>query len=707
MATSLIPIIIILTAFFIITLIYKRRGQTHILLWLISTVIIWTLFNICLDIYQFKDQANLYLAINQFCEVSSATLYLYLILKYTNRASWITPTILILFTAEPILFQTIYWSRTLNNTGLLANADLLKINYLYILCILVMGLTFLLDALIHKSKRLFSPKAPMAIGALFPFAGYIVSAFFQLIVLESYIIQMSYLILIIIYFFSEVNSNPVETFPITRESIVEEMDDGWMIIDTKDRIIDTNSSAEKILGVSHNDAYGKSLKQVINEWPSDIKFDESIGELELRIGTAKQNRWKYLNVRYSELKQKNKPFGHLIFWRDVTRRKLEENARQSDRDELYLLLNALSGMASSSVKLNDFLSEAAYQLIYTFNSQSIAFYLKEETDNIYGDQLQLELSFGFQFEDHIIKSDKFIVELNKWLKSNKDNRPAVFDKNYQVIGENILWSLGSKYYIFVPLVVYTQNNPLTLGCILLARDNLNQFSSDEILRFTTITNQISSLIESNRRRQFAIVSSERQRLLRDLHDSVSQKLYGLVALTEAAQAAIEVGSDISPSDILTRIGDSARQAVKEMRLFLYQMQPIDLKDGIVSSLHHRLAAVEGRADLKARLLSDDNIQVSKDVEIALYFIAQEALNNILRHGQAKNVTVTLKKKRQNIVLEIIDDGVGFDLKHLDESGLGIKNMKERAEQLNGKFKITSQKSHGTKITVSINKKERL
>jgi signal transduction histidine kinase len=229
------------------------------------------------------------------------------------------------------------------------------------------------------------------------------------------------------------------------------------------------------------------------------------------------------------------------------------------------------------------------------------------------------------------------------------------------------------------------------------------YSQAETIRLTTISDQIANLIDSDRRRQLAIALSERQRLLRDLHDSVSQKLYGLVALTEAAQAAMEAGSKVTPSQVLARIGENARQAVKEMRLFLYEIQPIDLEEGLVSVLHHRLAAVEGRADVRARLLADEDISLAKDKEIALYFIAQEALNNILRHAHAKSVTVTLKQTRQNVILEVVDDGRGFDPKKVDPGGLGLRNIKERASQINGKLQIVSKPGGGTKIKVTVSR----
>jgi signal transduction histidine kinase len=142
-----------------------------------------------------------------------------------------------------------------------------------------------------------------------------------------------------------------------------------------------------------------------------------------------------------------------------------------------------------------------------------------------------------------------------------------------------------------------------------------------------------------------------------------------------------------------------------MRLFLFQMQPIDLeKDGLISLLHHRLAAVEGRADIKARLradLGDDEIALSKETEVILYYIAQEALNNILRHAAAKSISVTLKQGRRNVILEILDDGCGFDPKKVERGGLGLTNMRERTAQIHGKIQILSKPEQGTKVAITV------
>jgi signal transduction histidine kinase len=171
---------------------------------------------------------------------------------------------------------------------------------------------------------------------------------------------------------------------------------------------------------------------------------------------------------------------------------------------------------------------------------------------------------------------------------------------------------------------------------------------------------------------------ERQRLVRDLHDSVTQKLYGLVTLTEVGQAGLDTGSetklDVTSAQIISRIGEYARQVLKEMRLLLFELQLVNLeRDGLVSILIHRFAAVEGRADAKARLLADKNISLSLEKEVALYFIAQEALNNVLKQASAKSLTIRLKQKK-NVILEIEDDGCRISPQVVDQSGMGLRNM---------------------------------
>jgi len=687
----------------------KASGPAGSLFMLVVIVTIWIMLTLLYKINESYVSLNILKSINLLCLTTAASTQLFFAFSYTNRTRWLTSTTFIFFLIEPIVTQVLFWIEPIRKIMFNPEYEIWgQINLIYISHLLAASIFLFMDSFLNKPRSHFLHAGTILAGAIFP----MLSNLFIFIShgnLETHIFlaAFSYSLAIAGFSYGIFNSSLIETTPLTRDIVVEGMDDGWMVLDHQEKIIDVNSSTEKMIGMSREKIYGLPVDQILSEWPKVLQSTKGIKEMEMRRISKTQNDWQYLNLRISQLINKNNShFGHLIVWRDITGRRLADAAHQAARDELFVLLNAISSMASRSMNLEDFLSESSYQIVYSFNSQAVAVFLTEEND-ISKQKLSLKSQFGFSPEYiNKINSKDLTENIYNWLTGNEQNRPLVLDhkNNSSKIPFNPN-SIGFNYVALIPLIIYTQHENSILGCICLGRNEETSYSQDEVIRLTTIANQIATLIDSNRRRQFAIVLSERQRLLRDLHDSVSQKLYGLVALTEAAQAGIEAGSVVAPLEVLIRIGENARQAVKEMRLFLYEMQPVDLKDGLVSSLQHRLAAVEGRADIKARMISDENIQLDKDNEIALYYIGQEALNNILRHAHAKNVSANLKQTRKSVILEITDDGNGFDIKKIDNSGLGLRNMKERAALANGKIKITSKIGAGTTIVVSVARKD--
>jgi len=137
-----------------------------------------------------------------------------------------------------------------------------------------------------------------------------------------------------------------------------------------------------------------------------------------------------------------------------------------------------------------------------------------------------------------------------------------------------------------------------------------------------------------------------------------------------------------------------------MRLYIHQLRPTVLaEEGLVGGLHQRLAAVEGRSNVQTRLLADESIELPAPVEEALYHIAREALNNALKHAQAASVSVTLGHQDGPVVLEIVDDGCGFDPETVGQAGMGLITMRERAESIGGALTVTSKPGAGTRVTV--------
>jgi signal transduction histidine kinase len=199
------------------------------------------------------------------------------------------------------------------------------------------------------------------------------------------------------------------------------------------------------------------------------------------------------------------------------------------------------------------------------------------------------------------------------------------------------------------------------------------------------------------------VLEERQRLARDLHDSVTQALYGITLHAQAAWRLLASDEVATAAESLRALQETAQEALDEMRLLIFELRPPILEQvGLAAALQARLTAVEGRANLQTRLIADGIGHLSSVVEQALYRIAQEALNNALKHAHAKHITVQLRQAHSHMALEIIDDGVGFDPAVATRNGgLGLRGIEERVAQLEGRLTVRSAPGSGTQLCVEL------
>lgn len=235
-----------------------------------------------------------------------------------------------------------------------------------------------------------------------------------------------------------------------------------------------------------------------------------------------------------------------------------------------------------------------------------------------------------------------------------------------------------------------------MGAVLiLVSDQPNTFKEEEIDLLQTIGNQIMDAIEVNRLRQQAeegAVVEERQRLARELHDSVTQSLYSLNLMVNAARRFAESGNMERARYFLDQLPDISQQALKEMRLLIYDLRPSALEsEGLFTALSQRIEIVEKRAGVDAKLECDSNLNVQPQVEAALYRITIEALNNILKHAAATEADIRIKEEYDTIVLEVEDNGKGIDLSlGTHAQGIGMRSMRERTELLGGRFEVLSK-----------------
>jgi nitrate/nitrite-specific signal transduction histidine kinase len=256
--------------------------------------------------------------------------------------------------------------------------------------------------------------------------------------------------------------------------------------------------------------------------------------------------------------------------------------------------------------------------------------------------------------------------------------------------------------VSVPLIAQGR----TVGAINLGSYAPRDIPEEELSLLASIGQQIGVAIENahlyEQAQQLAIMK-ERNRLARDLHDSVTQALYGIALYAEAASRQLSASQVSTTAEHLLDIRATAQESLREMRLLVFELRlPMLKNEGLAAAIQARLEAVEARVGMKTEFQIQGEDQLASEVEEGLYRIAQEALNNALRHAQAGSVAIHLGKDRHLATLEIVDDGVGFDPTAVkDGGGFGLRTMAERAARLGGTLTVESEPGHGTRVRVEV------
>jgi PAS domain S-box-containing protein len=300
------------------------------------------------------------------------------------------------------------------------------------------------------------------------------------------------------------------------------------------------------------------------------------------------------------------------------------------------------------------------------------------------------------------------------IRLNDKNPPVqVFKKRQAMVVKDVTsnrhwesWSddKGIRSWMGAPLVAGNK----AIG--LLTVDNLlpDAYSDDDAQILQSFASQAAIAIENAslyEQAQRVAIDEERQRLARELHDSVTQSLYSLTLLANGWGTMVEQGRLENIAGSFKQLGDVGQQALKEMRLLIHQLRPPILeKVGLVGALQQCLEAVEQRVSIKTRLLTDGDLdQLPLRVEEQLFYIALEALNNSLRHANATAISVRLQVKDSHLTLQVQDNGTGFEPRAVS-TGMGLQTMEERAKVMGGDLAIDTREKQGTlvKATVSVN-----
>lgn len=220
---------------------------------------------------------------------------------------------------------------------------------------------------------------------------------------------------------------------------------------------------------------------------------------------------------------------------------------------------------------------------------------------------------------------------------------------------------------------------------------------DEIGKLATAFNRMTG-----RLRELA-ASKERQRLARELHDAVSQTLFSISLMAEVLPRVYEKDPEAGKQR-LEELRELTRGALAEMRMLLLELRPAALAEtGLPDLLRQLGEAVVGRARIPVDLRIDETVSPPPAVAVALYRIAQEALNNVVKHAAAGQATVTLHGSagddHAGVELTVADDGCGFDVDDVRSGRLGLGIMAERAESIGARLEVRSAPAQGTVVRV--------
>jgi signal transduction histidine kinase len=251
----------------------------------------------------------------------------------------------------------------------------------------------------------------------------------------------------------------------------------------------------------------------------------------------------------------------------------------------------------------------------------------------------------------------------------------------------------------VPLFV----NGQAIGAIGLSFITPLAFNEADKRFIMTLARQCEQALERSQLHENAkalAAQEERQRIARDLHDSVSQTLFA-ASVTAESLPGVWKRDPSRMTVLLEHLHTLNRAAAAEMRVLLWELRPEVLESTSLTVLTSQLAyALKGRKAVQVTLDFDveDLDSLPTQVQVAYYRIAQEAINNIVKHAQATSVTIALAALQDVVELRIIDNGRGFDPKK-SPAGMGMTTMRERAERIGASLDVTSSDGNGTQVFV--------
>lgn len=378
----------------------------------------------------------------------------------------------------------------------------------------------------------------------------------------------------------------------------------------------------------------------------------------------------------------------------------------AERTHELATLNAIAARVSSSLNLNEIMADALERIMeLTGMEHGVAYRIADGEDSAANAGTDAEEAYLRVMAFHGLPltfadlGDGLPLRQSAAGVAGRRGEPVIWtlaDLPTEIALRERLATLGVEQVIAIPLMTKGR----LVGSLNLSTNQSRSYPPEQIALLKTIGQQIGVAVENAHLYEQAeqtAVAAERGRLARELHDAVTQTLFSANLIADVLPRIWRRNPEEGMQN-LEELRQLTRGALAEMRTMLLEMRPESLERVDIKSLLTQLAdAFIGRVRVPVSLVIEGDCELTHEVKIVFYRVAQETLNNIAKHSGARQVDVHLQCQPGQLNLSIKDDGLGFDLSTVPPGHMGIAIMRERANSIGADLKIDSHLNQGTTV----------
>ncbi|MEA3327671.1 MAG: PAS domain S-box protein [Chloroflexota bacterium] len=499
------------------------------------------------------------------------------------------------------------------------------------------------------------------------------------------------------------------------QKLIEKMNQGLGVVDKNSVLIYVNPRLAEMVGYTQGEMVGNHLHHFFSQNNYDIVVEQLAHQ---RMGHEKPYTINWLCKDGSELHtqivptvdldEKGELLHSIAVVSDITEQdkvnRLFEKRLEERIQEISSLME-VSRIIISPFEFKDQLKHILEKLVSLIKCNGSSILLRKEN-------LLISETFRLDIKDEIVEWMVRPFEQPDMLSSRfwyegalvfpNINEQGQAEHNFKQLIKSMMGTIPPDLVSWIGIPIKSRK---ALIGVLTAHAAQSDFFTPEMAELMQpFANQLAIIFENNRlysQARLAAAASERDRLARELHDSVTQSLYSIRLYADASRYALKAGKLPAAEKNLEQLSSIARDGMSELRLLIFELRPPALeKLGLLGALQERLNMVESRSGIHADLNVEGEPDLSQDLETQLYWIVYEALSNVLKHAKAKHVSLKFHFTRRSAVVTLKDDGVGFDPTTFEDShGGGLKNIVERVNGFGGKISVQSEPGEGTKLRV--------